>query len=111
MLRITVQAGETATTMRLEGRVAGPEVNELARCWLAEVTADPHVSVVVDLKGVTHIDGTGKELLAEMHNRGAEFVTEGFEARLIIEEIRRKSMKSGAQSRKRSSQRIGREHD
>jgi hypothetical protein len=69
-LRITVQDGETATTMRLESKLAGPEVKELATCWLAAVTINPRKSIVVDLKEVNFIDGAGKELLAEMRGCG-----------------------------------------
>ncbi len=87
MLRITVQEGETATTMRLEGKLAGPEVKELTTCWLAAVASDPHKSIVVDMEGVTFIDGEGKKLLAEMQRRGVQFVAPGRETPGLVEDI------------------------
>ncbi len=42
MLRITVRQEPTTTTIELEGKLAGPWVEELERCWrtaLAEAKA------------------------------------------------------------------------
>jgi anti-anti-sigma regulatory factor len=97
VLRITVEDGETATTMRLEGKLAGPEVKALAECWLTVVTTNPHKSIVVDLKEVTSIDAAGKKLLAEMHNRGVQLVAVSCLTRTIVEEIERKTRESDAQ--------------
>ena len=91
MLRISVERSETAMTIRLEGRVAGPEVKELAKCWLAAVAADPHESIVVDLEEVTSIDAAGKELLASMYRRGAKLLGAGLMTRAIAEKIEREN--------------------
>jgi anti-anti-sigma factor len=87
MLRISVDNGEASTAIELEGKLSGPEVNELAACWLAVLSADSGKSIVVDLKQVDFIDGAGKELLAEMHRRGAKLLAAGVETRAIVERI------------------------
>jgi anti-anti-sigma factor len=87
VLRITVKDSETATTMRLEGNLAGPEVKELTTCWLAAVTTNPCKSIVVDLKEVRFIDRAGKELLVEMRSCGVKFVGVDYWTQNIVEGV------------------------
>jgi hypothetical protein len=77
--------------MTLEGRLAGPWVDELARCWTS-VTDDREAgSVTVRLEAVTFIDSAGKALLRAMHDHGAALVASGCMTRAILEEIGTKS--------------------
>lgn len=85
MLKITDKSEATETLFELEGKLAGPWVDELRDCWRRSVAVDRPVKVV--LKAVMFIDGAGKELLAEMHRQGAELVAEGCMTKAIIEEI------------------------
>ena len=87
MLKITTQAGATGTIFELEGKLAGPWVQELESCWQRLVIQDQPVKVV--LRVVTFIDGAGRKLLAEMHRQGVELVAEGCMTKAIIEEIMR----------------------
>jgi hypothetical protein len=87
MLKITTKTGVAGTILELEGKVAGPWVNELEGCWRLAVMVDRPVRVM--LKTVTFIDQAGKKLLTEMHRDGAALVAEGCMTKAIIEEIMR----------------------
>jgi anti-anti-sigma regulatory factor len=89
MLRVTVYKGAAATTIQVEGKLAGAEVKELAGCWLGLLTADPHQPIVVDLKEIGFIDASGKGLLAEMHKRGAKLLAADCMTRAVVEEVDR----------------------
>jgi hypothetical protein len=85
MLKITAKADGTGTLFELEGKLAGPWVQELRDCWQRSIAEDQPLKVA--LKAVMFIDGAGKELLAEMHRQGAELVAEGCMTKAVIEEI------------------------
>ncbi|MBI3000934.1 MAG: hypothetical protein HYY46_21155 [Deltaproteobacteria bacterium] len=88
MLRIIIQTDATGTVFELQGKLAGPWVQELAGCW-RNVAAGSDRPVRVMLCAVTFIDEKGRDLLAEMYRRGAELVAEGCMTKAIVEEIRR----------------------
>ena len=87
MLRVTTNAEEEQgkVTLKLEGKLAGPWVEEFERCWSS--TVEKWKQVVVELAGVTFIDSKGKCLLAKIHGQGAKLVGTGLMTRSIIEEI------------------------
>jgi outer membrane protein TolC len=72
-------------TLKLEGKLAGPWVEEFERCWSS--TFEKWKQVVVELAGVTFIDSKGKRLLAKIHSQGAKLIGTGLMTRSIIEEI------------------------
>ena len=72
MLRVTLEAREMLT-LKLEGKISGPWVAELERCWNRTRTASKNGPVRVDLTGVTFVDDGGKDLLVRMANAGTEF--------------------------------------
>jgi hypothetical protein len=86
MLKITIQPGKNSTRLLLEGRLTGPWVEELSRCWAA-AAAVPHSDVMIDLAGVTFIDAQGKALLTRMWQSGAKLHAVGCLTRCIVEEI------------------------
>ena len=88
MLKITQQRDETlkSISFKLEGRLAGPWVEELKACW-RRTTADPGSRAVVDLTGVTFVDADGKALLTKMWQQGAELRAAGCLTRCIVDEI------------------------
>jgi hypothetical protein len=87
MLRITTETARFERTLRLEGRLAGPWVDELARTW-GELRAERDAgSFRVDLDGVTFVSPSGKSLLRRIHQEGARLVAFGCMARAIVEEI------------------------
>jgi hypothetical protein len=87
MLKIDTQDDGTTIIFDLEGKLAGPWVDELEHCWQRAVVDDRRVRVV--LKMVTYIDGGGRRLLADMHRRGAELVAQGCMTKAIVEDIKR----------------------
>jgi hypothetical protein len=88
MLKITTRTDPIATIFELEGRLAGPWVQELESCWQQVTNSERSVRVL--LCAVTFIDDKGKDLLVEMHRHGAELVAEGCMNKAIVDEIRAK---------------------
>jgi ABC-type transporter Mla MlaB component len=71
MLRITHAHGqESMSTLRLEGKLLGPWVEELARSC-DELPCAPDC-VRLDLSAVTFVDGPGVTLLLELLGRGVK---------------------------------------
>jgi hypothetical protein len=87
MLKITSQTDATRTVLELEGKLAGPWVEELKVCWKKAADSDRTVRVLVC--GITFIDDKGRDLLVEMYQHGAELVAEGCMNKAIVEEITR----------------------
>ena len=88
MLKITQHRGAASESVSfmLEGRLAGPWVEELNACW-HQMVANQQSRAVVDLTGVTFVDADGKALLARMWQQGAELRAVGCLTRCIVEEI------------------------
>ena len=89
MLRITIGKNSRSTILRVEGRLAGPWVDELQRAWrsVSPEPADGRVSV--DLTDVTLVDKEGKALLETMHAEGAKLKSARCVTRRLVEEIER----------------------
>jgi anti-anti-sigma regulatory factor len=94
MLRITFQEDPESTTVKLEGKLSGPWVEELERSWAEH---PPHASkqVTVDLSDVTYIDPEGKKLLARMMGKGVFLQGTQLMTRYIIDEITRAGAHTG----------------
>ena len=77
-MRVTIdQAGKERVTLKIEGRVAGPQVPELHRAWQSLAPSLESRKLLVDLRGVTHIDSKGSNLLADIHAMtAAEFLAD-----------------------------------
>jgi len=77
-LKVTIEQEENkAVTLKIEGRVTGPNVPELDRAWqdLAPILGSR--KLWVDLRGVTFVDTAGRRLLAQIHDKtGAEFLAD-----------------------------------
>jgi len=88
MLKITEKKEAVPASMSiiLEGRLAGPWVEELSSYW-RQIAGNQQSGVVLDLTGVTFIDACGKELLAKLWRQGAEFRAVGCLTRCVVEEI------------------------
>ena len=88
MLKITTDADEGGTILKLEGRLTGPWVEELKACWQKAVARKQHVGVV--LNEVTFIDEAGRNLLDDMNRQGVELTAAGCMTKAIIERIMRR---------------------
>jgi ABC-type transporter Mla MlaB component len=103
MLKITTEKDQSEsesdrTRLVLEGRLAGPWVEELERYWKTMREAKPH-QVLVDLSGVTFIAPEGKALLTRMWQQGADFHAMGCLTRCIVEEISKTDRPWGKEER------------
>ncbi|HTL61630.1 MAG TPA: hypothetical protein VL261_08295 [Nitrospira sp.] len=88
MLKITTQISDDTTKITLEGRLAGPWISELERCWREAEQSAAGRRVVVDLIGVTFVEQDGKALLTRMHQAGAELLATGCCMRSIVEDAK-----------------------
>jgi len=85
MLRITsCNAGEKFM-LKLEGKLSGPWVEELKRCW--RTSSHIYKDLVVDLSGLTYVDSAGKQLLCSIVREGSKLVGSGLMPKSLIEEI------------------------
>ena len=85
MLRITVL--DELQTLKLEGRLAGPWVAELEKCW-QRMTGAHRRPLTVDLDGVTFIDEAGKSLLQHLADQGTALKAAAPLTRCICDQIR-----------------------
>ncbi len=70
MIKVTrVLSNESAVTLRVEGSVRGPDLEELRR-ECRDATADG-TPLVVDLSGVSFMDAAGAEWMRQMRAQGA----------------------------------------
>jgi anti-anti-sigma regulatory factor len=88
VMKITAQNNRTPATLKVEGKLAGPWVNELEKTWLNITTGDQEREVVADLSDVTFIDSRGWDLLERMAESGAELEAHGMLPRYVIGEIK-----------------------
>jgi hypothetical protein len=89
MLKITTHDYGSRTIFELEGKLAGPWVEEMKECWRMAATANRPIGVL--LNQVSFIDHAGKTLLLEMCRSGAEIQGAGCMTSVIVEEIKRGS--------------------
>jgi anti-anti-sigma regulatory factor len=87
MLKITTFTNAESTAFRLEGRLAGPWVQELERCWDSIGGATTNHPLTVDLSAVTYVDSDGKDLLKKIHQQGAKLVAFGCLTSCVVREI------------------------
>jgi ABC-type transporter Mla MlaB component len=70
MLRITVvESSKTAVTLRAEGRLTGPWVEELRMACNVHTFPD-EVQLSLELTDISFADAAGIALLSELRNRG-----------------------------------------
>lgn len=87
MLRITINDKPTVTSFVLEGKLVGPWVKELEKCWESASAADPSTPMLVNLAGVTFVDSDGRALLTRMRRRGVRLLSHGVMIDAIVAKI------------------------
>jgi hypothetical protein len=87
MLRLRTIVRPDGMLLVLEGRLAGPWVDELTRYWARLRDENQSWPVRVDLDGVTFVSAAGKALLARLHGDGALLTARGCMTSAIIDEI------------------------
>jgi hypothetical protein len=92
MLRITIHEDDESIGMTLEGRVAGPWVDELSRAWAETAKRIGNKTLSLDLRNVTFSDAGGKQALREIYaETNAELITGTLWAQYLAEEIMKRS--------------------
>jgi len=99
MLRIYIHDQVPVTSFVLEGKLVGPWVEELDRCWEIALAAHPGRTMLVDLADVSFIDDEGRALLARMRQEGVRLLSTGVLINAIVAEIDAQQRKHGPQSR------------
>jgi anti-anti-sigma regulatory factor len=87
MLRITLHDSPTVLRFQLEGKLVGPWVAELRRSWQTAWSVQAGRKLVIDLTDVAFIDDSGKQLLSELYELGAQFVARQPLTRAIVEQV------------------------
>lgn len=87
MLRITIHDQAPVTSFVVEGKLVGPWVKELEKCWEDALAAEPSRAVLVNLAAVTFIDSEGRALLARMRRQGVRLLSSGVLINAIVAEI------------------------
>ena len=90
MLKVTTTNQNQTITLKLEGKLAGPWVQEVTRVWV-DTAQSPRSDYVVDLRSVTFIDRPGQALLATMSQQGAKLIAADCLTRNIVDEIKKQS--------------------
>ena len=89
MLRITTRNIAGDVELLIEGRLAGPCVGELEKCWQRAVAGESPLPSLVDLTDVSFIDANARQLLAQMRDHGIKLVANGLMSKFLIDEIER----------------------
>jgi Anti-anti-sigma regulatory factor (antagonist of anti-sigma factor) len=87
MLKITIHTEAKVTSFVIEGKLVGPWVEELEKCWKSALAADPSRTMLVNLAAVTFIDSAGRALLSRMRRQGARLLSTGVLINAIVAEI------------------------
>jgi len=96
MLRITVQDGEKNQTIKLEGKIVGPWVEEFERTYQSVVPSLGGKKLHLDLRGVGFVDAKGRGLLREIYQKTrACFLADSPLTRYFVEDAVRESQKNG----------------
>jgi hypothetical protein len=92
MLRITVQDGEKNQTIKLEGKIVGPWVEEFERTYQSVVPSLGTRELHLDLREVGFVDAKGRDLLREIYQKlNARFLADSPLTRYFADDAMRES--------------------
>ncbi len=94
MLRITVITESKKTVLKVEGKLIGPWVRELERCWGLATDRNHQEPIQVDLTDVAFVDSVGKELIGKMCCKGADLLVAGPLMTSIVNEMHTEALQS-----------------
>src|SRR5882724_13470222 len=96
MLRITINDAEEERCIVVEGKLTGPWVSVLDKCWEKTLAASQSKAMTVNLTAVTFVDSEGKNLLTKIRQQGAKLISSGCLINTIVEEIESEVRKENA---------------
>ena len=70
MFKATIQASGKNVTLRLQGRLAGAAIKQLAGLWNRILTARLHKDLRIDSTSLSHLDSEGERLLRKIQESG-----------------------------------------
>jgi hypothetical protein len=73
--------------MKLEGRIAGPWVEELYRAWISLAPSLESKPLCVNLCEVTFVDSAGKRVLKDIWKNGVRFLADTPMTKHLVAEI------------------------
>jgi hypothetical protein len=85
MLRIGIQDLGMVCRLELAGRLEGPWVGETEHAWRSLLRPDKQIEV--DLRQLTGMDDSGRELLSAMYQAEVSLIGEGVWMTALIEEL------------------------
>lgn len=88
MLTVTITTSATEEKWTLQGRLVWPSVNQLRETWRKAHQSVEGRTCIVDVSGVTRVDGVGERMLRTMANQGAQFVAGSVAIRGVLERLR-----------------------
>jgi hypothetical protein len=74
MLKLTIHDNVEMLRFQLEGKLAGPWVQELEQCWRTASSTLGKRALQIDLRHVTDMDEAGRNLLLQLRANGANLV-------------------------------------
>lgn len=81
--------------LRVEGRVIGPWVGEFREAWRVLADSLGGKKLFVDLRGVTYMDTSARQVLAKMYEQtGAEFLANTPMTSYFVQEAQRAGKKN-----------------
>lgn len=87
MLRITIHNQQSDCVLQLEGHLVEPWVTEVTAVWREVSQGADGRRLIVDLRGVCHVDAAGKDAMSVMYLAGARLVACGCVMPEVIREI------------------------
>ena len=87
MIKIEKHESEDGVILQVEGRLAGLFVPELERIWREARGLQPERRIAVDLKDVTCVDRSGRDLLERMSSGGVSFLHAGLAIQDILDQF------------------------
>jgi hypothetical protein len=96
MLRITVQEGESGQTIKLEGKIVGPWVEELSGAWHSLARSLGSKELYFDLCGVAFVDARGRQLLRDIYQKtNSSFLADSPLTRYFADDAMQQSPNAG----------------
>jgi hypothetical protein len=96
MLRITIHENAAAQTIQLEGKIAGPWVEEFSRTWHSLAASLGSKELHLDLRDVAFVDAKGRQLLRDIYHRtNASFLSNSPLTRYYAEDAMQQSPQHG----------------
>ena len=95
MMRITLVDAGADQRLKVEGKLAAPEISELESAWKQARQAYPG-RIVVDLSEVMFIDASGEAALMGMIGKGARLTARSLYGAYLVEQLIKKARQAGA---------------